>query len=88
MYRYKNLEGEYFCNKDFAKKNVSLPTTCALQWFPLAPSPPPSAYLQITDTLFVQDSKGPVKSCSGIHADCEDTAQQREVTIFLGYILK
>lgn len=63
MYRYKSLEGEYFCNKDFAKKK-SLPMTCALQWFALPSSPPPSAYMRITDTLFVQGSKGPVKSCS------------------------
>lgn len=44
MYRYKSLEGEYFCNKDFAKKYMSLPMTCALKCFPLASSPPLSAF--------------------------------------------
>lgn len=57
MYRYKSLEGEYFCNKDFAKKYVSLPMTCALKCFPLASSPPLSLYMQITDILFVRSIK-------------------------------
>lgn len=39
MYRYKSLEGEYFCNKDFAKKYISLSGTCVLNCFSLGSSP-------------------------------------------------
>lgn len=63
MYRYKSLEGDYFCNKDFAKKIYLCLQLVHCSGFPLGSSPPPSAYMQITDTLFVQGSKGPVKSC-------------------------
>lgn len=43
MYRYKSLEGEYFCNKDFAKKYDSAYDLC-IECFPLASSPPLSAF--------------------------------------------
>lgn len=56
MYRYKSLDNEYFCNKDFAKKYISLPMTCVLK-FPLLPLHPFMLYMQITDILLVQSIK-------------------------------
>lgn len=93
MYRYKSLEGEYFCNKDFAKKYASLPMTWALMCFHLASSPPLSSlhadcwHLVCSKYQKVCQKAGLRHMCE-ISVDCEDPAQQREVTIFLGCILK
>lgn len=65
MYRYKSLESEYFCNKDFAKKKKKVFNLCVCvlhcSAFSLLPLSPLLLYMQITDTLLFQDSKGSAK---------------------------
>lgn len=92
MYRYKNLEGEYFCNKDFAKKIYLCLRLVHCSDFPLPPLHPLLLTCKSLTPCLLKVAKGLSKAVlrpmCGIHVDCEDAAQQREVTIFLGYILK
>lgn len=87
MYRYKSLEGEYFCNKDFAKKYDSAYDLCIEVFSPCFLSSPFCFSCRSLTSCLFKVSKG-LRRMREISVDSKNPAQQGEVTIFLGCILK